>query len=124
MIHHGTPSIHCWVTHDKCQTTCTPGCRCNLAQSAIVGCSSCTCAATSSCTEQLLKAAACSGCRALGTDLCARVRWQVLLLPYTGLIEAVLLAVPGFMSLLLLLQRPTGSVAVADYAGKAGNDVK
>lgn len=55
------------------------------------------------------------------------MRWQALLLPYTGLIEAVLLAVPGFLSLLLLLQRQTGSMAVADYAGKSGKgngDVK
>jgi hypothetical protein len=70
-----------------------------------------------------LKAADCSSCRALATDFCARVRWQALLLPYTGLIEAVLLAIPGFLSLLLLLQRSNGSMAVADYTGSKG-DVK
>jgi hypothetical protein len=51
------------------------------------------------------------------------VRWQVLLLPYTGLIEAVLLALPGFLSLLLLLQRSNGSMAVADFTSSKG-DVK
>lgn len=91
-----------------------------------MGCSTCACAATSSCTVQLLTAAECSSCKALGTDLCARVRWQVLLMPYTGLIEAVLLAIPGFISLLLLLQRSNSSVAVADYSppAKAAGDVK
>lgn len=82
------------------------------------------CATTSSCTEALLKAAECSSCRALGTDFCARVRWQVLLMPYTGLIEAVLLAIPGVLSLLLLLQRTSGPVAVVDVPGRAGNEVK
>lgn len=98
--------------------------RCSISQSAIMGCSTCACAATSSCTVS--QVAACSSCRALGTDLCARVRWQVLLMPYTGLIEAVLLAIPGFISLLLLLQRSNSSVAVADYSppAKAAGDVK
>lgn len=89
-------------------------CRCNVAQSAIVGCTTCPCAITNSCTETLLKAADCSSCKALGTDFCLRVRWQALLLPYTGLIEAVLLAIPGFLSLLLLLQRSNGPTAVTD----------
>lgn len=93
-----------------------------MAQAAISGCTTCTCAATSSCTELLLKEAACSSCRALGTDLCARVRWQVLLMPYTGLIEAVLLALPAFLSLLLLLQRSNGLVAAGDFT--KGGDVK
>lgn len=98
-------------------------CRCNVAQGAIVGCSTCVCAATNSCTEQLLSAADCSSCRALATDLCARVHWQPLLMPYTGLIEAVLLAIPGFLSLLLLLQRSNGATSVASIAHAKG-DVK
>jgi preprotein translocase subunit SecG len=52
------------------------------------------------------------------------VRWQALLMPYTGLIEAVLLAVPAFLSLLLLLQRSNGSAAVANFGGNSKGDVK
>jgi hypothetical protein len=52
------------------------------------------------------------------------VRWQALLMPYTGLIEAVLLAVPGFLSLLLLLQHSSGSVSVSSLSGKGAGDVK
>jgi hypothetical protein len=100
----------------------------------MAGCTRCACAATSSCKEADLVGAACGACRAPGTDLCARVRWQLLIMPYTGLIEAVLLAVPGFISLLLLVQRISGgsSSTVADSGygralmggGGGGNDVK
>lgn len=79
-------------------------CRCDLSQAAAAGCSACACAAANSCTTQhLAVAAGCQGCRALGTDLCSRSSRQELLLPYTGLIESVLLALPAVLSLLQLV---------------------
>jgi hypothetical protein len=100
--------------------------RCNIQQAAIVGCSACPCAATNSCTEKDLATddAACASCRALGTDLCMRVRWLPLLMPFTGLIEAVVLALPAFLSLLLLLLQRGGNgsggapMAVVDAGGQ------
>lgn len=92
--------------------------RCNLAQAASAGCSRCACAPSSSCTTlQLATLPGCGSCRAIGADFCARSSsWQLLLLPYTGLIQAVLMALPAVFSLLALLQ-PTD-----DEAGRSSSD--
>jgi hypothetical protein len=90
-----------------------------MAQAAAAGCISCECAHNSTCTtDDLSKAAGCIGCRTLGADFCSRSdKWQVLLLPYTGAIEAVLLAAPAVFSLLVLL-RATAAQAVDLESGK------
>eukprot|EP00879_Flechtneria_rotunda_P014415 GHRR01015063.1.p2 GENE.GHRR01015063.1~~GHRR01015063.1.p2 ORF type:complete len:228 (+),score=76.51 GHRR01015063.1:443-1126(+) len=80
--------------------------KCNLSQAVFTGCQSCACALGSTCTTaQLLDTTSgCASCSAPSTDLCGKANWQVLLLPYTGLIEAVLLSLPAVFSLLLLVQ--------------------
>ncbi|KAF6253120.1 hypothetical protein COO60DRAFT_1703960 [Scenedesmus sp. NREL 46B-D3] len=61
---------------------------------------------SSSCTTlQLATLPGCGSCAAIGADFCARSSsWQLLLLPYTGLIQAVLIGLPAVFSLLALLR--------------------
>eukprot|EP00878_Enallax_costatus_P035921 GHUV01040172.1.p1 GENE.GHUV01040172.1~~GHUV01040172.1.p1 ORF type:complete len:148 (+),score=25.78 GHUV01040172.1:692-1135(+) len=87
-----------------CQLLCL--CRCRWSQAASAGCATCLCAASNSCTtSQLTSLPGCTSCRAMGAEICDRSNtWQMLLLPYTGAIEALFLAVPAVFSIQYLLR--------------------
>ncbi|KAF8069698.1 gpkow [Scenedesmus sp. PABB004] len=87
---------------------------CSLSQAASAGCAACACALAGTCTTaQLAEAPGCGGCAAVGADLCSRAGWAPLL-PYTGLLEAVLLALPAAISL--------AALAGGDQRGRRGKD--
>lgn len=87
--------------------------KCALSQSSFAGCVSCTCAATSSCKDAAFGAAgACPSCAAVGTDVCALFDPLASILPWMGVIQAVLIALPAMSSLALLarVEAEAGSV--------------
>ncbi|KAK9803308.1 hypothetical protein WJX72_011186 [[Myrmecia] bisecta] len=79
--------------------------QCNLTQVAWSSCSSCTCAATNSCTQANLdQDAACKSCEAPSSDLCTDFRKYRIEIAVMGVATVVFMALPPMFSLLSLLR--------------------
>jgi len=87
--------------------------RCRVPMGGGSGCSACACAATETCKQSAFEAGgACASCNAFGTDVCAEGNTLMSLLPWMGLIQAVMMALPVMASACLLARVEAEASAV------------